>query len=119
MKYVMLIYQGTAPVPPSEEWNRLSRDEKKAVYAAYRAIDETPGVTPGYQLQPEATIVQVQNGKTLHTDGPFIESKEAVGGFYLFDSDDLNEAIALAAQIPAARMGGAIELRPLVEPSQP
>jgi hypothetical protein len=117
MKYMLLIHQGTTPTPPSEAWDNLSDDEKGAVYAAYRAINETPGVTSGLQLSPPetATTVRVADGKTLTTDGPFVEIKEAIGGYLLFEADDLDAAIELASQIPAARLGGAIEVRPIVE----
>jgi hypothetical protein len=118
MKYMLLIHQGTAPTPYSpEEWERLSEDEQKAVYSAYMAINETPGVSPGLQLQaPEtATTVRVQDGKTLATDGPFVETKEALGGDLFFEAEDLDAAIELASRIPAARMGGAVEVRPIVE----
>ena len=117
MKYMLLIHQGTTPTPPSEEWERLSEDEKGAVYGAYKALNETPGVSPGLQLQPPetATTVRVQDGKTLITDGPFAETKEAIGGYLLFEADDLDAAIELASRIPAARLGGAIEVRPVVE----
>jgi hypothetical protein len=117
MKYMLLIHQGTTPTPPSEEWDSLSEDEKGAIYGAYRAINETPGVTSGLQLSPPetATTVRVADGKTLTTDGPFVEIKEAIGGYLLFEADDLDAAIELASQIPAARLGGAIEVRPIVE----
>jgi hypothetical protein len=118
MKYMLLIHQGDAPTPRSpEEWAKLSEDEQKAVFAAYKAIGETPGVNPGLQLQPPetATTVRVQDGRTLTTDGPFVELKEAIGGYLLFEADDLDAAIELAARIPAARLGGAIEVRPIVE----
>ncbi len=118
MKYLLLIHQGDAPTPRSpDEWERLSEDEQKAVYAAYRAINETPGVSPGVQMQPPetATTVRVQDGKTLTTDGPFVAVKEALGGYLLFEADDLDAAIELASRIPAARMGGAVEVRPVVE----
>ncbi len=117
MKYMLLIHQGTTPTPPSEEWERLSEDEKSGVYAAYRAINETPGVRPGVQMQPPetATTVRVKDGSTLTTDGPFVETKEALGGYLFFEADDLDAAIELASRIPAASMGGAIEVRPLVE----
>ncbi|HEV7882524.1 MAG TPA: YciI family protein, partial [Solirubrobacteraceae bacterium] len=110
MKYMLLIHQGTTPTPPSEAWDNLSEDEKGAVYAAYRSINETPGVTSGLQLSPPetATTVRVADGKTLTTDGPFVEIKEAIGGYLLFEADDLDAAIELASQIPAARLGGAI-----------
>ena len=117
MKYMLLIHQGSTPLPGSDAWQSLSEDEQKAVYADYKALNETPGVSPGLQLQdPEtATTVRVQDGKTLVTDGPFAETKEAIGGYLFFEADDLDAAIELAARIPAARMGGAIEVRPLVE----
>ena len=118
MKYMLLIHQGDTPTPRSpDEWAKLSEDEQKAVYADYQAINQTPGVSPGMQLgEPEtATTVRVQDGKTLTTDGPFVEIKEAIGGYLLFEADDLDAAIELAARIPAARLGGAIEVRPIVE----
>lgn len=118
MKYMLLIQQGDTPTPYSpEEWGRLSEDEQKAVYADYQAINETPGVSPGVQMQPPemATTVRVQDGKTLTTDGPFVAVKEALGGYLLFEADDLDAAIELAARIPAARLGGAVEVRPVVE----
>jgi hypothetical protein len=118
MKYMLLIHQGDAPTPRTpDEWAQLSEDEQKAVYADYQAINETPGVTSGLQLgDPDtATTVRVEDGKTLTTDGPFVELKEAIGGYLLFEADDLDAAIELAARIPAARLGGAIEVRPIVE----
>ncbi|HEX5853244.1 MAG TPA: YciI family protein [Solirubrobacteraceae bacterium] len=117
MKYILLIHQGSTPTPPSPEWDNLSQEDKGAVYAGYKAVNETPGVTPGPQMQsPEsATTVRVREGETLTTDGPFAETKEAIGGYLTFDAPDLDAAIALASLIPAARMGGAVEVRPLVE----
>jgi hypothetical protein len=118
MRYMLLIHQGDAPTPRSpDEWDKLPEDEKNAVYADYKAITETPGVSPGLQLEPPetATTVRVQDGRTLITDGPFVEIKEAIGGYVLFEADDLDAAIELAARIPAARMGGAIEVRPIME----
>jgi hypothetical protein len=118
MKYMMLIHQGTAPTPRSPEaWATLSEDEQQAVFTDYKALTETPGVTPGLQLGPAetATTVRVQDGRTLTTDGPFVEIMEALDGYLIFEADDLDAAIELAARIPAARMGGAIEVRPIVE----
>ncbi len=118
MKYMLLIHQGDTPTPRSpDEWERLSEDERNAIYAAYRAINETPGVTPGLWLQPPeaATTVRVQDGRTLTTDGPFVAVKEALGGYLLFEADDLDAAIELASRIPAARLGGAVEVRPVRE----
>jgi hypothetical protein len=117
MKYMLLIHQGDTPVPGTPEWERLSEDEQKAVYADYQAINQTPGVTPGLWMEaPEtATSVRVENGETLTTDGPFVAVKEALGGYLFFEADDLDAAIDLASRIPAARLGGAIEIRPLKE----
>ena len=117
MKFMLLIHQGSTPTPPSEEWDRLSEAEKGEIYAAYKALGETPGVSPGLQLQPpeSATTVRVKDGKTLTTDGPFAETKEAIGGYLLFESEDAHAAVELATRIPAARLGGAIEVRPIVE----
>ena len=110
MKYVMLIYQGTA----LERQAALSEEEQKQVYADYGAINETPGVTPGppIGLPENATTVRVEGGKTLTTDGPFVGMKEAVGGFFVLEADDLDAAIEVAARVPGARYGGAVEIRP-------
>jgi hypothetical protein len=118
MKYVLLIHQGDSPTPRDPEaWERLSEEEQKAIYADYQAINKTPGVTPGVRLDdPEtATTVRVENGETLTTDGPFVATKEAIAGFFMYEADDLDAAIELASRIPAARMGGAIEVRPVEE----
>ena len=118
MKYILLIHQGDAPTPYDQEaWSRLSEDEQAAIYRDYQALNETSGVTPGVQMQPPetATTVRVQDGRALTTDGPFATVKEALGGYMLFEADDIDAAIELAARIPAARLGGAVEVRPLVE----
>ena len=109
--------QRTTPVPGTDAWEQLSAEEQGAVYSAYKSLNETPGVTPGLQMDsPEtATTVRVQDGKTLTTDGPFAELKAAIGGYFFFEADDLDAAIELAARVPAARMGGAVEVRPIVE----
>jgi hypothetical protein len=118
MKYVLLIHQGTTPTPlDPEAWATLSEQEQKDVYAAYQAVNATPGVTPGNGLQPPetATTVRVQNGKVLTTDGPFVATKEALNGYLTYEADDLDAAIELAAKIPAARLGGAVEVRPVMQ----
>lgn len=118
MRYMLLIHQATTPTPRDPEaWATLSPDEQNQVFADYKALNETPGVTPGRQLDsPEtATTVRVQDGRPLVTDGPFAELKEAIGGYLFFEADDLDAAIEVAARIPAARMGGAVEVRPIVE----
>jgi len=113
MQYILQIYSSDA----REDFEKLSEDEQNAVFGEYMAISNAPGVTGGAQLQPvsTATTVRVQDGKALITDGPFAETKEALGGYYLFEADDIDAAIELASRIPAARMGGAVEVRPLVE----
>ena len=117
MKYMLLIHQGSTPLPGTEAWDALSEEEKGAVFGAYKALNETPGVSPGQQLAPPetATTVRVQDGRTLTTDGPFVELKEAVGGYLHYEADDLDAAIEVASKIPAASMGGAIEVRPMAQ----
>jgi len=126
MKYMLLIHQGDAARPgrPGEgndravaAWESLSEDEQRSIYGEWQAINETPGVTTGAQLQPPETAVtvRVENGKPLKTDGPFAETKEALGGYLFFEADDIDAAVELASRIPTARLGGAIEVRPVVE----
>ena len=116
MKYMLLIHQGDAPTPRDPEaWATLSEEDQKKVYAAYGEIPNTPGVTTGLELEDAttATTVRVQDGRTLATDGPFVTVKEALAGFLVYEADDLDAAIELAAKIPAARMGGGVEVRPI------
>jgi len=114
MQYLLLIHQGDTPLPGTPEWDDLSQDEQRSVYADYQAVNETPGVMPGLWMQPPemATTVRVENGATLTTDGPFVAVKEALGGYLIYEADNLDAAIELASRIPAARLGGAIEVRP-------
>ncbi len=110
MKYALLIY----PEPGSYEG--LSEDERRSVTAEYMALREEPGFVDGGQLQPvhTATTVRAQNGQLLTTDGPFADTKEAFAGYYVFEAGDLDRALELAGRVPATRMGGAVEVRPLV-----
>jgi hypothetical protein len=112
MNYLIQIYTGES----MSFWETLSEAEKEAISNEYFAINEHPGIVGGGQLQPPATAttIRVENGRTLTTDGPFLETKEALGGYYLLEADDLDTAIEVAARIPAARLGGAVEVRPLV-----
>ena len=89
----------------------------KALIGEYEAISQAPGVLDGQQLQlpGSATTVRVDNGEALLSDGPFVDAKEYLGGLMLLEADNLDVATALAARIPAARMGGAVEVRPIVE----
>jgi hypothetical protein len=110
VKYALLIYGSDA------EWESRSEEERAAIYKEYFAISELPGTYGGAELAAadSATTVRVRNGDTLSTDGPFAETKEVLGGFYLFEADNLDDAIAVAARIPAAAYGS-VEVRPLVE----
>jgi hypothetical protein len=103
MKYAILIFSAELGAPDP------------AITAEYMALSDR--AVSGAQLQPiaTATTVRVENGETLTTDGPFIETKEAFGGFYLIDVPNLDDALEFAAAVPAARLGGAVEVRPLVE----
>ena len=111
MKFVLLIYQGSA-------WgnlSKLSEDEKRSIGEEYAAINKTPGLTPGAPLglPKDATTVRVKDGTTQTTDGPFVSTEGAVGGYLIFEANDLDAAIKMASRIPAARLGGAIEIRPV------
>ncbi|HEY0517629.1 MAG TPA: YciI family protein [Solirubrobacteraceae bacterium] len=112
MQYLIQIYTGET----AQRWQSLSEAEQQAVSAEYFAIGEDPRVSGGAQLQPPdtATTVRVDDGRTLTTDGPFAATKEALGGYYLVEADDLDSAIEFASRVPAARLGGAVEVRPLV-----
>lgn len=112
MKYLLQIYP-----PAREEYDRMPEDERQALVEEYLAIGRSPEVIGGQQLQPieTATTVRVANGETLLTDGPFVDAKEHVGGFFLVQAEDLDVALDIAARVPAARMGGAVEVRPLIE----
>ena len=92
----------------------MSGEEQKQIYADYGALNTAPGVTPGLPmgLPENATTVRVEGGNTLTTDGPFVGMKEAVGGWFVLEADNLDAAIEVAARVPAARLGGAIEIRP-------
>jgi hypothetical protein len=113
MKYILLIH----PNDSLAQYDSLSEEEQQAIFGEYVAIGQAPGVVGGDQLQPAdtATTVRVSDGKTLTTDGPFVETKEALGGYFLLEAEDIDAAIELAARVPATRMGGAVEVRPIVE----
>jgi hypothetical protein len=110
MKYILVIYQGTA----LERQAALTEQEQKQVYADYQGINQTPGITsmPPMGLPENATTVRVEGGKILTTDGPFVGMKEAIGGLFILEADDIDAAIEVAARVPAARYGGAVEIRP-------
>jgi hypothetical protein len=112
MKFIVLIYQGTAPLPGSEAWKALPEAEQKAIYADYASINQSPSVAPGLPLglANAARTVQVQDGKLLVRNGPHLA--EGLGGYLVLDAETMEAAVAFAARIPAARLGGAAEIRP-------
>ena len=118
MKYILLIYD------QEQAWGKIGENERGQIYGEYRQLIEelkSKGqYLDGSQLHPTAaaTSVRLRDGKQLVTDGPFAETREQLGGFFVVEAKDLDEAIALAARIPSARMG-TIEVRPLVEMSAP
>jgi hypothetical protein len=111
MRYAILIYEDP------ERRQRLSESEREADYAEYVAIGGLPQCVGGAQLQPThtASTVRVDGGQTLVTDGPFANTKEVFGGFYLLEVEDIDAALEVAARIPAARRGGCAEVRAVVE----
>ncbi len=111
MKYALLI--NTRP----GAWEELSDAQSKAITDEYMAISREPECLGGDQLQgaDTATTVRVHDGQTLTTDGPFADTKEVFAGYFLFDVENLDRAIEVAARIPAARLGGSVEVRPIVE----
>jgi hypothetical protein len=110
MQYALLIYDD-----PSQ-WENIPEDEYKAIYAGYVAVSNLPATQSGQQLQGVETArsVRVKDGERVVTDGPFAETKETLGGFYLVEADTLDAAEDIAAQIPSARLGGTVEVRPVV-----
>ena len=111
MQYALLIYEKPGAGAG------LSEQEQRAISGEYLAIAQDPRAVGGAQLQPvaTATTVRVEDGRTLITDGPFADTKEVFGGYYVFEAEHLDAALEVAARIPAARMGGAVEVRPIVE----
>jgi hypothetical protein len=112
VKFVLLIYQGTTPLPGSEAWKAVPEVEQKAIYADYAALSKAPGVTPGLPLGlPDAAkTVRVQDGKPQITNRTYLA--EGVGGYCVLEAENMEAAVAVAARIPAARLGGAVEIRP-------
>jgi len=110
VRYAVLIYEKPDVHDP------LSPGERQALSDEYMAIHEDPRVVEGARLQPAemTTTIRMQGGETLITDGPFADTKEVFGGYYLLEADDLDAAIEIAERIPAVRLGGAIEIRPLM-----
>jgi hypothetical protein len=114
VKYVLVIYHGTTPLPGTPEWESLSEEEQQEAYTDYAALNQMENLTPAppLGLPANATTVRVENGSTITTDGPYADPEGAVGGFYVLEADDLDAAIEIASRIPQARRGGAVEVRP-------
>jgi len=113
MTFVLLVFQGTTPLPGSDRWQTLSEAEQKAIYADYAELNKTEGVSPGLPLGlPDAAkTVQVRDGKVDVRNGTYLA--EGAGGYSVYEAESMEAAVALAARIPAARLGGAVEIRPV------
>jgi hypothetical protein len=111
MQYVMLIYEKPGSL------QSLTDAERQQVAADYYALNSDPRVTAGLWMKPVdmATAVRVQGSTPLVTDGPFADSKEVIGGYFVLQADTIDQAIEIAARIPQARLGGGVEIRPTVE----
>jgi hypothetical protein len=109
MQYALLIYSKPGTL------ESLSPAELETVRREYYALSDEPGVLSGAALQPvtTATTIRLADGKPLVTDGPFADTKEVFGGFYLLEADDLDQATEMAARLPVLRLGGTVEIRPL------
>ncbi|HUZ28578.1 MAG TPA: YciI family protein [Solirubrobacteraceae bacterium] len=111
MKYALLIYS-------KPDWrDGVSEEDREAMFGEYVALNDDSRCVASGQLQPveTATTVRVQDGQTLTTDGPFADTKEVFAGYYVYEAGDLDEAVQVASRVPAARIGGAVEVRPIVE----
>jgi hypothetical protein len=110
MQYALLIYTKPGTV------ESLSPAEREALSVEYYALRDEPGVLGGAGLQPveTATTIRLADGKPLVTDGPFADTKEVFGGYYVYEADNLDQAIEMASRIPALRLGGTIEVRPVM-----
>ncbi len=113
MQFVLIIYQGSTPLPGSDRWNAFSPEEQKQIYQDYNQFSKAPGVSPGLPLglPNVAKTVKVQAGQIEVKEGTYLS--EGAGGYCVFEAENMEAAIKLAASIPAARLGGAIEIRPV------
>jgi hypothetical protein len=111
VQYMLLVYDDP------KSWPEFSEEEYGKIYAEYAAVAQNKATKHSAQLQgvEQATTVQVKDGSTIVTDGPFAETKETLGGYYLIEADSLDDATEIAARIPSARLGGKIEVRPVTE----
>jgi len=111
LKYMLLVYDNP------ENWTDVSEEEMKGLYAEYAAVSQDPATVHSAQLDgvSKAKTVRIKNGETLTTDGPFAETKEHLGGYYLVEADSIDAAVTIGARIPSARLGGSVEVRPIIE----
>ena len=111
MQYMLLVYDDPA------EWGSVSEKEMQGLYQEYAAVAQDKATKHSAQLHPteSAKTVRIKNGETLVTDGPFAETKEALGGYYVIEADSAAEAEKIAARVPSARLGGTVEVRPVVQ----
>jgi hypothetical protein len=119
MQYMLLIYDD------EKARAKMSEQERGAIFQQYGAftegIQKSGAMQAGAPLQPSATATTVrsQNGKTVTTDGPFAETKEQLGGYYLVEAKNLDEALAIAGRVPSVRAGGSVEVRPVMQMGHP
>jgi hypothetical protein len=118
MQYMLLIYAD------ENKWANMPEERRSKVMEEYReftqSIVKSGHFRAGAQLQPKtvSTTIREKNGKRMTTDGPYVESKEHLGGYYLVECDDLDVAISIAGRIPGVHLGDAVEIRPLVPTSE-
>jgi hypothetical protein len=110
MRYALMIFENPTA------YDGLSDDERRAITAEYMDIAADARVLSGAHLRPPATATTLRaaDGELLTTDGPFADTKEVFGGWFVFEGDDLDAALEVAGRIPALRMGGCVEVRPIV-----
>jgi hypothetical protein len=110
MQYALLVYSKPGTL------ESLSPAEREALSAEYFALRDEPGILGGAGLQPvtTATTIRLADGKPLVTDGPFADTKEVFGGYYVYEADNLDQATEMAARIPVLRLGGTVEIRPVM-----
>jgi len=119
MQYMLLIYDD------EKAFGKMTQQERGAIFQQYgqftEGIRKSGAFVAGAPLQPSstATTVRGKNGKTVTTDGPFAETREQLGGYYLVEAKNLDEALAIAGRIPSVSVGGAIEVRPIMEMGPP
>ncbi|MBV8718043.1 MAG: hypothetical protein JOZ65_23500 [Chloroflexi bacterium] len=111
MQYALLIYEKPGA------YTGFTAEQRQAISAEYIAIRHDAGVVGGAQLKPvdTATTVRMVDGESLITDGPFADTKEVFGGYYVLEADHVDAALEIARRVPAVRLGGAVEVRPMVE----